>query len=128
LSALIDEHREKSVAYERELSEKQKGAAAEIEAKTAAFRTEKEEHARAVAERDESLKKARRRGAEEYEYDLAQRRKAEADAHDQQRKAKELDLEEMIGAKNKAWAEHERQLAAEEALHAEFKVKFDELP
>lgn len=128
LSALIEEHREKSVAYERERSEKEKGAAAEVEAKTAAFRTEKEERARAVAERDEALKKARRRGAEEYEYDLGQRRKAEADAHEQERKAKELDLEEMIEAKNKAWAEHEGQLAAEEALHAEFKAKFDELP
>lgn len=128
LSALIEEHREKSVAHERELSEKQETAAAEVEAKTAAFRTEKEERTRAVAERDEALKKARRRGAEEYEYDLAQRRKAEADAHEQQRKAKELDLEEMIGAKNKAWAEREQQLAAEDALHAEFKAKFDELP
>jgi hypothetical protein len=39
-SALIDEHREKSVNYERELSEAQKAAAGEVEAKTAAFRTE----------------------------------------------------------------------------------------
>jgi hypothetical protein len=128
LSALIEEHREKSVAYERELSEKQKAAAAEVEAKTAAYRAEKEERARAIAERDEALKKARRRGAEEYEYDLAQRRKAEADAHEQQRKAKELDLAEMIEAKDKAWAEREKQIAAEEARHAELEAKFDELP
>ena len=128
LSALIDEHREKSVAYERELSEKQKAAAADIEAKTVAWKAEKEERARAVAERDETLKKARKRGAEEYEYDLAQRRKAEADAHEQQKKAKELDLDEMIEAKDKAWAEREKQIAAEEALHADYKAKFDELP
>jgi hypothetical protein len=128
LSALIEEHREKSVAYERELSERQTAATAEVEAKTAAFRTEKEERARAVAERDEALKKARRRGAEEYEYDLAQRRKGESDAHEQQRKAKELDLEEMIEAKNKAWAEREKQISTEDTLHADFKVKFDELP
>src|SRR5262249_8841198 len=30
--------------------------------------------------------------------------------------------------KNKAWAERERQIAAEEALHAELKAKFEELP
>lgn len=128
LSALIEEHREKSVAYERELSEKQKAATGEVEAKTAAFRTEKEERARTVAERDEALKKARKRGAEEYEYDLAQRRKAEADAHDQQRKAKELDLSEMTEAKGKAWAGREKEIAAVEALHAELKTKFEELP
>jgi hypothetical protein len=128
LAALIQEHHDKSVAFERELSEKQKAATAEIEARTAAWRAEKEERARAVADRDELLKKARRRGAEEYEYDLAQNRKAEAGAYEQQRKAKETALEELVEAKNKAWTERERQCAAEEALHAEFKAKFDELP
>jgi len=128
LAALIEEHRDKSVAHERELSDKRTAAATEIEAKTAAFRAEKEERARAVADRDEALKKARRRGAEEYEYDLAQRRKAEADAHEQQRKAREAALEEMIEAKNKAWAEREKQITAEDALHAELQARFDELP
>lgn len=128
LSALVEGHREKSVTYERELADKQKAATAEAEAKGAAWRTEKEEHTRAVAERDEALKKARKRGTEEYDYDLAQRRKAEADAHEQQRKVKELDLEEMIEAKNKAWAEREKQIAGEEAHHTELKGKFEELP
>ena len=128
LATLVEEHQRKSVAYEQELSEKQKAAAAEAEAKTAAWKAEKEERSRAVAERDEALKKARKRGVEEYEYDLAQRRKAEADAHEQQRRAKELELSEMVLAKDKAWAERERQIAAEEALHVELNAKFDELP
>src|SRR4051812_45725482 len=52
LEAVIVEHRTTSEAYERELEGKQKAAAAELEARTAAWNVEKEERARAVAERD----------------------------------------------------------------------------
>src|SRR5262249_6388110 len=99
-----------------------------LSARTAAWTAEKEERTRAVAERDEVLKKTRKRSAEEYEYDLVQQRKADADAHEQQRKGKELELSETVEAKNKAWAEREKQIAAQEALHAELKAKFEELP
>jgi hypothetical protein len=34
----------------------------------------------------------------------------------------------MIQAKNKAWGEREKQIAADEALHADLKAKVDELP
>lgn len=128
LETLITSYRATSEAYEQELAGKQRAAAAELEAKSVAWSAEKEERARSVAERDEVLKKTRKRTAEEYDYDLGQRRKAEADAHEQQRKGKEQELEETIQARSKAWAEREKQIVAEEALHAELKAKFDELP
>ena len=128
LQTVIQDYQVKSDAFSRELSEKQEAFEAELEAKTTAWNAEKEEHARAGAERDEIQKKGRKRGTEEYDYDLSQRRKAEADAYDQQRKAEERELEELVRAKDKAWAEREKQIADQEAVHAELKAKFEELP
>jgi hypothetical protein len=128
LQTVIQEYQTKSEGFERELTDKQEAFELEITAKTKAWSAEKEEHARAVAERDEIQKKARKRGGEEYEYDLAQRRKAEADTYEQQRKGRERELEEFVQAKNKAWADREKQVAEQEAQHADYKAKFEELP
>lgn len=128
LDTVIQDHQAKSEQFERELADKRAAFESELQQRTRAWATEKEEHARAVAERDEIQKKSRKRGVEEYDYDLAQKRKAEADTHAQQRKAKERELEDLVAAKNKAWAEREKQIADREALHADLKAKFEELP
>lgn len=128
LETVIQEHQAKSEEFERELSDKRTAFESELSARAKAWSAEKEEHARAVAERDEIQKKSRKRGVEEYDYDLGQKRKAEADAYEQARKAKERELEELIQAKNKAWAEREKQVADQEAQQADLKAKFEELP
>ena len=128
LQKVILEYQAKSEEFKRELAERRAAFQAEIEAKTAAWVAEKEEHARAVAERDELLKKSRKRSADEYDYDLAQKRKADADGYDQSCKARDRELDELVQAKEKTWAEREKQIAGEEAVHAEYKAKFDELP
>ncbi|MCC6556383.1 MAG: hypothetical protein IT372_25770 [Polyangiaceae bacterium] len=128
LASVIQEYQTKRDAFQRELTEKEESFEAAIAAKTAAWAAEKEEHARAVAERDEVRKKSAKRGVEEYDYDLAQRRKAEVDAYEQQCKARDRELAELVQAKEKAWAEREKQIAAEEAVRADFKAKFEELP
>lgn len=128
LGAVIQDYQTKRDAFQRELAEKEESFEASITAKTAAWATEKEEHARAIAERDELRKKGAKRGAEEYDYDLAQRRKAEVDAYDQQCKARDRELSDLVQVKEKAWADREKLIATEEAVRADFKAKFEELP
>ncbi len=128
LKNVIQDYQAKSEAFKEELTQKQEAFEESITAKTAAWTTEKEEHARAVADRDELRKKTTKRGVEEYDYDLSQRRKAEADAYEQQSKARDRELADIVQAKEKGWAEREKQVATEEAVRADFKAKFEELP
>lgn len=128
LESVIQDYQGKSDAFKREVSDKEQAFKSEMEAKTAAWATEKDEHGRAVAERDETRKKGQKRSIEEYDYDLAQRRKAEVDTYDQARKARDRELEDLVQAKEKAWAEREKQIADQEAVYADLKAKFEELP
>jgi hypothetical protein len=128
LQTVIQDYQAKSEAFKRELTEKQEAFESAIAAKIAAWAAEKDEHARAVAERDEIGTKTQRRSAEEYDYDLSQKRKAEVDAYDQQCKARDRELAELVQAKEKAWAEREKQISDQEAAHADLKAKFEELP
>jgi chromosome segregation ATPase len=128
LATVVRDYQIKSDAFKLELSDKQQTFEADLEARTRAWSSEKEERGRTVAERDEIQKKSQKRGVEEYGYELSQKREAEADSHEQQRKAKERALDELVEGKNKGWAEREKQIADLETQHADLAAKFEELP
>jgi chromosome segregation ATPase len=128
LQAVIEEYQNKSVSFQKDLKEKQENFERGIAARALSWKTEQEEYARATKERDDSLKKTRQRNAEEYNYNLDQARKSEADAYAQTRLQVQRELDATIAAKEKLWAEKEKQVSEQETLYNTYKADHDALP
>jgi hypothetical protein len=128
LDRLIQEHVQKSAAFDEQTRQEREAFEREMAEKREAWKREREEHARAVKERGASLRKERKRGEAEYKYDLATKRRVDAEKYEQEKQRRYRELEAFAEAKEKEWAEREEAVAKQEREYAELGARAMALP
>lgn len=128
LDRLVAEYTEKANAFEEEAATRRDAFEREMAELEAAWAREQAERTAAIAERDAQAKKGRQREAAEYKYALDAARNADRDAYERDKRRLERDLAELREARERAWAEREGALAAEERRFEELRAKVENFP
>ncbi len=128
LADLIQEYSQTADEAEKELAEKKKAFADEMDAKRAEWKKEQDLHDREIKERNAALKKARQRNSQEYKYDLERTHAREEDDFAQANKEFDRELAELAEKKQAEWTEREKQLAEREKEYTELKAKSEAFP
>jgi DNA repair exonuclease SbcCD ATPase subunit len=125
LPSLFKQFLEASEAFEADLSGRQDALENELSEKRDAWSKEVQEHNASIKERDAELKQARKRDNEEYNYNLKLERQRAADEYEQGQKSFRKELEEAREQQEKAWADREEGISAQETEFSELTEKVE---
>lgn len=128
LDQLILEYNEKSTEFAEELKQEREAFEEEQSEQKQAWYKEQDEHARLVKERNETVAKLRTRGNEEYRYNLELQQKLSTEQYNQQMQALHRELDELVEAREKEWAEREKAITEREETYQKAKEKAESLP
>ncbi len=114
---LIQEHEEKKIAFETEMTTTRDN-----------WEKEQESHQALIVERNAQVKKEREREQDEFDYSLKITRKKDKDAYDEKKVLLEKELKEKRETQEKELTEREAVVVAQETELADLKAQVDAFP
>lgn len=128
LDILIQEHQEKTKAFEEKSQQERQILDREIAETKQVWQKEQKEFDTTLKERQKLLKKEREQHETDYQYDLDRKRKIEADEYTEQKAALERRIAEEDAKKEADWAEREKILAGQQKALEEYRTLVKSFP
>lgn len=128
LDILIQEHQEKTKAFEEKSQQERQTLDRKIAETKQAWQNEQKEFDAALKERQKLLKKEREQCETDYQYELERKRKIEADEYAEQKAVLERRITEEEGKKEADWAEREKILKEQQEMLKKYKVLAESFP
>jgi hypothetical protein len=128
LDMLIQEHQEKTKAFEETAQQEHQTLDREIAEAKQTWQKEQQEFEVTLKERQELLKKERKRNETDYQYELDRKRKIEADDYANRRAGLERQIAEEDAKRGIDWVEREKILAEQQETLKKYKALVESFP